>query len=106
MGRERFVSVVLRYDPNDVRQWLLTCQDEGGLTVAGNIARRPDGRWRARYRDVQHKEHSRHFATKRAAQRWRDEVAAAMRVGRHFDPQSGRISMGSGRDGGWRPRSI
>jgi hypothetical protein len=28
MGRERFVSVVLRYDPNDVRQWLLTCRDE------------------------------------------------------------------------------
>jgi hypothetical protein len=27
-----------------------------------NIAKRPDGRWRARYRDSRGKEHARHFA--------------------------------------------
>jgi hypothetical protein len=27
-----------------------------------NIAKRPDGRWRARYRDPRGEEHARHFA--------------------------------------------
>jgi hypothetical protein len=30
--------------------------------MAGNIQRRPDGKWRARYRDANHREHARHFA--------------------------------------------
>ena len=29
-----------------------------------NIQKRPDGRWRARYRDSHGKEHARHFARK------------------------------------------
>jgi hypothetical protein len=47
--------------------------------MAGNIQRRPDGKWRARYRDANHREHARHFARKRDAERWlaSQEVAIA-----------------------------
>jgi hypothetical protein len=38
--------------------------------MAGNIQRRPDGKWRARYRDANHSEHARHFPRKRDAERW------------------------------------
>jgi site-specific recombinase XerD len=44
-----------------------------------NIAKRPDGRWRARYRDSAGKEHSRHFKPKVDAQRWLDEVTTPSR---------------------------
>jgi hypothetical protein len=36
--------------------------------MAGNIQRRPDGKWRARYRDANHREHARHFPRKRDAE--------------------------------------
>lgn len=39
-----------------------------------NIAKRPDGRWRARYRDIAGKEHSRHFTRKLDAHNWRASV--------------------------------
>ena len=32
--------------------------------MAGSIAKRPDGRWRARYRDEAGRERSRHFRRK------------------------------------------
>lgn len=48
---------------------------EAGLIVA-NIARRQNGRWRARYRDEAGKEYVRHFGRKIEAQRWLDEVTA------------------------------
>ena len=37
-----------------------------------SIARRSDGRWRARYRDAAGVEHSRHFTRKVEAQHWLD----------------------------------
>jgi hypothetical protein len=36
--------------------------------MAGNVAKRPNGKWRARYRDDAGKEHSRHFDRKIDAQ--------------------------------------
>lgn len=39
-----------------------------------NVARRPDGRWRARYRDDAGRERARHFTRKSDAHRWLDEV--------------------------------
>jgi hypothetical protein len=42
-----------------------------------SIAKRADGRWRARYRDAAGKEHARHFARKVDARRWLDEVNAS-----------------------------
>lgn len=38
----------------------------------GSIALRPNGRWRARYRDAHGREHARHFREKGAAQQWLD----------------------------------
>ena len=39
-----------------------------------SVAKRPDGRWRARYRDESGREHSRHFAKRADAQWWLDEI--------------------------------
>jgi hypothetical protein len=58
-----------------------------------SIARRPDGQWRARYRDAAGKEHSKHFARKTDAQRWLDEVTAAVVTGQYVDPRSGRVTF-------------
>ena len=49
----------------------------GGDHMA-NIAKRPDGRSRARYRDSAGAEHSRHFKRKVDARRWLDEVTTAV----------------------------
>lgn len=60
-----------------------------------SIKRRPNGRWRARYRDLAGKEHARHFARKVDAQRWLDEVTADLVRGVHVDPRAGRRDFGS-----------
>ena len=44
----------------------------------GNVARRPDGRWRARYRDPAGRERSKHFDRKVDAQRWLATVEVAL----------------------------
>lgn len=54
-----------------------------------SIQQRPDGRWRARYRDATGREHARHFPRKRDAQRWLDEVATAVVTGQYVDPRAG-----------------
>ena len=58
-----------------------------------SIARRPDGTYRPRYRDENGKEHARHFKRKVDAQRWLDEVTAAMVTGDYVDPAAGRITF-------------
>ncbi len=58
-----------------------------------SIAKRPDGRWRARYRDDSGREHARHFGRKVDAQRWLDEVTASIVTGQYVDPKAGRISF-------------
>ena len=55
-----------------------------------NIQKRPNGKWRARYRDPNGKEHSRHFDRKVDAQRWLDEVTASVLTGQYVDPQSAK----------------
>lgn len=59
-----------------------------GLRVA-SVRQRPNGSWRARYRDADGNEHARHFALKRDAQRWLDEVTASVVTGRYVDPRAG-----------------
>lgn len=61
--------------------------------MAGSIAKRDNGRWRARYRDGAGKEHARHFPRKVDAQRWLDEVAAATMTGAYVDPRAGRATF-------------
>ena len=58
-----------------------------------SIKKRPDGQWRARYRDDSGREHARHFARKLDAQRWLDEVTASMVTGAYVDPKAGRITF-------------
>ncbi|WP_221586055.1 site-specific integrase [Microbacterium sp. G2-8] len=57
-----------------------------------SIRQRPNGSWRARYRDAAGKEHARHFPLKRDAQRWLDEQTAAIVTGQYADPAAGRIT--------------
>lgn len=58
-----------------------------------SIAKRPDGSWRARYRDASGREHSKHHARKVDAQRWLDEATAGLVTGQWVDPRSGRITF-------------
>jgi integrase len=58
-----------------------------------SIAKRPDGKWRARYRDETGREHTRHFARKVDSQRWLDEQTAAIVTGRYVDPNAGKITF-------------
>jgi hypothetical protein len=58
-----------------------------------SVKKRPDGQWRARYRDDAGKEHARHFARNVDAQRWLDEVTASMVTGAYVDPAAGRVTF-------------
>lgn len=60
-----------------------------------SISKRPDGRWRARYRDAQKKEHARHFKRKIDAERWLGEVTTAVNTGMYVDPSRSRATVGS-----------
>lgn len=58
-----------------------------------SIARRDNGKWRARYRDDAGKEHARHFGRKVDAQRWLDEVTTSIVSGQYVDPSAGRVTF-------------
>jgi integrase len=59
-----------------------------------NIAKRPDGAWRARYRDETGRQHARHFARKTDAQRWLDEQTAKLVTGTHVAPRTAKTTVG------------
>jgi integrase len=59
-----------------------------------SIAKRSDGRWRARHRDAAGKEHARHFDRKIDAQRWLDSVTTAVQTGLYIDPNKGKVTAG------------
>ena len=67
--------------------------------MAGNIQRRPDGKWRARYRDANHREHARHFPRKRDAEQWLASQEVAIARGEWVDPALSKITVGE-----WLPR--
>lgn len=58
-----------------------------------SIVKRPNGKWRARYRDQAGREHARHFDRKVDASRWLDEVTAALVVGQYVDPRASKITF-------------
>lgn len=60
-----------------------------------SVKRRPDGKWRARYRDLEGKEHARHFDRKVDAERWLDGVRGELAMGTYVDPNAGRQTFGS-----------
>lgn len=65
-----------------------------------SIKKRPNGTWRARYRDAAGKEHARHFRFKdnprdprNSAQHWLDEVTASVVTGTYTDPRHSRTTV-------------
>jgi integrase len=63
--------------------------------LVANIQKRPNGTWRARYRDSAEKEHARHFARKVDAQAWLDGVTTAVNTGAYVDPSRSRMTVGA-----------
>lgn len=61
--------------------------------MAGNIAKRENGKWRARYRDDAGNERARHFDRKIDAQRWLDEISSTVLAGTYVDPAAGKITF-------------
>lgn len=58
-----------------------------------SIQRRPNGQWRARYRDPEGREHARHFPRKIDAKRWLDQESAKLTTGTWTDPKTARTTM-------------
>ncbi|GAA1399445.1 tyrosine-type recombinase/integrase [Pseudonocardia kongjuensis] len=58
-----------------------------------SIKKRPNGMWRARYRDPAGREVARHFARKVDAQRWVDEATTALVTGQYVDPAAGKVTF-------------
>lgn len=58
-----------------------------------SIKKRPDGSWRARYRDAAEKEHAKHFKRKVDAQAWLDEVTASVVTGTYIDPKAAKTTV-------------
>jgi hypothetical protein len=63
------------------------------------MARRPDGTDRPRYRDGHGRKPPRHVEREVDAQRWLDEVTAAMVTGDYVDPAAADPSAGAGAPG-------
>jgi integrase len=63
------------------------------MIYMASIAKRADGRWRARYRDSRGREHAQHFIRRIDAQRWLDSVTTAVQTGTYVDPALGKISV-------------
>jgi integrase len=60
-----------------------------------SIQKRPNGKWRARYRDQEGRGHSRHFDRKQDAQNHLDKVKASLLTGTYVDPKSGKVTLES-----------
>src|SRR5262245_34719266 len=59
----------------------------------GSVKKRPDGKWRARYRDPAGREHAKHFRRKLDADRWLATVEADIVRGTYVDPNVGKITF-------------
>jgi len=59
-----------------------------------SVQKRPNGKWRARYRDPSGKERARHFDRKVDAERWLLEAESSKMRGDWVDPASRRITVG------------
>jgi integrase len=58
-----------------------------------SIRQRPNGSWRARYRDDEGKEHAKHFNLKRDAQAWLNEITSAQLTGTYVAPTASRGTL-------------
>ena len=60
----------------------------------GNIHKRENGQWRARYRDPSGRERARHFDRKIDAERWLVAIESTKHRGEWVDPAMSRITVG------------
>ncbi len=60
----------------------------------GNVQKRENGRWRARYRDPSGRERARHFTRKIDAERWLVSMESTKHRGEWVDPAMSRITVG------------
>lgn len=60
-----------------------------------SVKKRPNGRWRARYRDAARKEHTRHFRRKTDAQDWLDDETAKLVTGTWVAPKTAKTTVSS-----------
>lgn len=59
-----------------------------------SIDKRPDGRWRARWREYPGgPQRAKHFARKGDAQEFLDEITGALRSGTYVDPNAGKVTL-------------
>lgn len=58
-----------------------------------SIKKRPNGQWRARYRDEADKEHARHFARKVDGQKWLDKETASLVAGTWVEPETRKTTV-------------
>jgi len=63
-----------------------------------SIRKRPDGKWRARYRDPSGKELARHFERRMDAERFITSIEHAKIVGSYVDPGGGKLKVGEWAD--------
>ena len=59
-----------------------------------SVTKRPNGHWRARYRDPTGREHAKHFSRKVDATKWLDSITATIAIGTYVDPAAGQIMLG------------
>lgn len=85
-----------RHASSPVAAITVWCTSGGeGRTIVASIRRRGDtGRWRARYRAPDGREHSKDFARKVDAERWAAGQTVVLSRGDWTDPQRARVTVG------------
>ncbi|MEZ0363422.1 tyrosine-type recombinase/integrase [Mycobacterium sp. pUA109] len=73
--------------------WTRTVTTNGATQKVDSARAGRGKRWRARYVDDTGQEHTKAFARKTDAQRWIDEVTAAVVTGQYVDPGAGQITF-------------
>jgi integrase len=64
------------------------------MAISKSVKQRPNGMWRARYRDPDTgREHAKHERTKRAADAWLEDQIAALVTGTYVDPRNSRVTL-------------
>jgi hypothetical protein len=58
-----------------------------------SIKKRPDGQWRARYRDGAGKEHAKHFRRRTDAQQWLDQETTKQQTGSWVAPRAAKVTV-------------
>jgi integrase len=58
-----------------------------------SVKKRPNGSWRARYRDEQGKEHARHFPRKKDADDWLNSITVQVGTGTYVNPNAGKVTL-------------